>query len=180
MRTTRLLLASLVTILLVGAAGQAAANSVRGNLLGVFPGNDSEAEILLQLGLNVTRLARVNLPAISTDGLTLSNFTLNDDEEPISGDWAYAGPDTVDLLVLKAGNNFAVYEYNDVITGNMPNMGIWDTSDLSNKGLSHATAYQVVPEPAAAIFIALGLAGLAYEGRRRRRAAAPLRSPKAS
>ena len=158
-------------------AGPTAANRILGSLQGVFSGNDSEAQILADLGLNVTQLARVeadtdlmgNPPTGSAEGLTISNISFNDDmpPEPIAGWWDYAGSmGTVDLLVVKAGNQFAAYLYTDALTMNMPNLGLWDTSDLSNKGVSHISAYNI-PEPATLALLSSGLIGLVAQGRRR-------------
>ena len=164
-----------LTILLLTAVflpGVASANMVTGNFLGVFSGNDSESAMLSNLGITVTELAKVDWPATSNDGLELSSLIFNDDNEPTSGQWGYTGMGIVGYLVVKAGPNFAVYEYNDVITGNMPNTGLWDTSDLSNKGLSHITAYQgqasVVPVPAAVWLFGSGLIGLVGLARRKK------------
>ncbi len=75
----------------------------------------------------------------------------------------------VDLFVVKAGNDWAAYLYNDIITGNMPNLGLWDTGDLDDKGLSHVTAYNIVPEPGTGLLLGAVLLGLG--GFRRRSAA---------
>lgn len=147
-------------VMLVLIAAPATANRVEGNLVGVASGNDSVSALFSDFGLTVVELAKVDDPATSNDGLVLSNFTLNDDDERISGWWDYTGVGTVDYLVVKAGPNYALYEYNDVITGNMPNMGLWDTGDLDDKGMSHVTAYQVVPEPTSAGLLILGAIGL--------------------
>lgn len=147
-------------------SGSAAAAVVQGDYLGTFSGNDSEAAMLAAIGVEVTELARVEAPGTSDGGLTISELVLNDDGEPISGQWEYAGPGLVDYLVIKAGNLFAVYHYTDANTSNMRNIGLWDTSDLNNKGMSHITAYQaVVPVPGAIWLLGTGLLALV---RRRR------------
>ncbi len=134
---------------------------VQGDLLGVFSGNDSEASIFTELGLMVTELAKVETPATSNGGLTVNMLITNGDSEPISGDWTYTGAGLVDLFIVKAGNDYAVYQYTDSNTMNMRNMGIWDTSALGNKGMSHVTAYtSAVPIPAALWLFASGLLGL--------------------
>lgn len=50
-------------------------------------------------------------------------------------------------------------------------MGIWDTSALNNKGMSHVSAYQFnlqfIPEPGTAVL--LGIGALGFVGRRRSR-----------
>lgn len=149
----------------------AQASVVPGELLGVFSGNDSAAGIMLDLGLTVQQLARIDMPSsigtssLSADGLTIDEFTLSDGEAT-SGRWQYEGLGTVALVVLKAGSNYAVYLFNDTITDGMPNIGLWSTADLDNKGLSHITAYSVVPLPAAGWLMLGALAALF--GRRRR------------
>lgn len=153
--------ASLVCLL--GTA--ASASVVPGELLGVFAGNDTAAGIMTNFGLNVEYLARVETPAsISTsslekEGLMINDFLL-DDGEARAGQWSYAGPAVAMLIVLKAGSEYAVYWFNDTITDGMPNIGLWNTADLDNKGLSHITAYSVVPLPGAAWLLISALAGL--------------------
>jgi hypothetical protein len=166
-----------VALILLGAliAHSAQASRVEGNFLGVFSGNDSAAAVATSLGLSpgdVTLLAKVDLygtppPDPSTsDGLTLSNMTLNGDDEATSGWWDYAGPGIANIIAVKAGPNFALYEYTSLLTGGMPNMGLWNTSELSDKGLSHLTAYSVIPEPSTALLLGLGLGHLAVRKRR--------------
>ena len=160
-----------VALVLLGAliAHSAQASRVEGNFLGVFSGNDSAAAVELALGLDpgdVTLLAKVDLnsappPDPSSDGgLSLSSMTLNGNDEATSGWWDYAGPSIANIIAVKAGPDFALYEYTSVLNGGMPNMGLWNTSDLSNKGLSHLTAYSVVPEPSTALLLGFGLAHL--------------------
>ncbi len=67
-------------------------------------------------------------------------LTTKDGDEPISGEWDYVGPSTVDLIVVKAGNMHAAYRYDDTITNATSDSGLWDTSQLDNKELSHLTA----------------------------------------
>lgn len=134
---------------------------VQGDYLGTFSGNDSEAALMADLGFNVTLLAKVDTPATSDDGLAISDLVLDDDDEPVAGEWSYSGQGLVDYLVIKAGPAYAVYQYTDANTDNMRNMGLWDTSGVGNKGLSHITAYQaVIPVPAAGWLFLSGLAGL--------------------
>ena len=138
----------------------------QGDYLGTFSGNDSEAAMLADLDLDVNLLARVNWPDTSNAGLEIFNLTFNDDNEAIDGEWSYSGPAIVGYIVIKAGNQYAVYDYTGVA---MQNMGIWDTSELGNKGVSHITAYQakVVPIPAALWLMVSGLAGLGLMQRRK-------------
>ncbi|NNM21398.1 MAG: VPLPA-CTERM sorting domain-containing protein [Gammaproteobacteria bacterium] len=149
--------------LLVGMLLWSGANAAleQGAYLGTFSGNDSEASMLADLGLDVNLIARVERPDTMTDGLTISELVFNDDNPPevISGEWSYDGPEIVGYIVIKAGNEYAVYDYTNVA---MTNMGIWDTADVMNKGLSHITAYEAkaIPVPAAVWLMASGLAGL--------------------
>ncbi|HIG69307.1 MAG TPA: PEP-CTERM sorting domain-containing protein [Myxococcales bacterium] len=71
----------------------------------------------------------------------------------------------VDLLVVKAGNEYAAYLYTNALTGGMPNLGLWDTTDLGNKGMSHVTGYSIIPEPSTALMLSLGLVVLAVRNR---------------
>ncbi len=152
----RTCLLGLALLLAVGGVPPASANIVVGNLQGVFPGNDSVAQILIDLGLEVILLAKVDDPDSMNDGLTLSNIVM-EESEPKSGQWDFAGPEIVDLLVVKAGNDYAAYLYHAIISGSMPNTGLWNTLDLGNKGMSHISAYSIVPEPATAVFLSFGL-----------------------
>jgi hypothetical protein len=150
-------------------ATAASANRVEGQLLGVFAGNSSEAALLADLGLLVEELDKVDWPATSSGLLSISQLSLNDDNEPTAGWWDYSGEEIVDLIVVKAGNQYAAYLFDDVITDGMPNLGLWATDALGSKGVSHISAYRVVPEPSTAVLLALGLAGIATVSRESRR-----------
>ncbi len=155
----------MATLVAVTVSQSASAARVLGTLQGVFTGNDSVASIASDLSLNVTELAKVEWPDVTSGGLTISNLTLNGDSEAISGWWDYAGPNVVDLLVVKAGNEYAAYLYTNALTGGMPNLGLWDTTDLGYKGLSHVTGYSIIPEPSTALMLSLGLVVLAVRNR---------------
>ena len=146
----------------------ASAARVQGLFSGVFSGNDSVASLATNLSLDpalLSQLAKVDWPSVSEDGLAISNLTLNEDDEAIAGDWDYSGSGTVRYFVVKAGPQYAVYEYTTAITGGSTNLGLWDTSELGNKGVSHVTAYSYVPEPTTALMLGLGLIGLGWMGR---------------
>lgn len=66
--------ASLV-LLFLAANSVTQADLVQGDLLGVFSGNDSEASILAELGLDVTFLAKVETPDSSSGGLSINTRT---------------------------------------------------------------------------------------------------------
>ena len=149
-------------------AQQATANVVSGDFVNVFAGNDSEAALeSLFPALSFTQLAKVETPATSNGGLDLLVFT-GPANEPTSGQWGYTGPEVVDYFVVKAGNNYALYRYTDANTTSMRNIGLWDTTELENKGMSHVTAYSAVPIPAAVWLLGSGLIGLVGISRRHR------------
>ena len=107
----------------------------------------------------------VHLPSTAAVDPKAPLMTLNEDDEAIAGDWDYSGSGTVRYFVVKAGPQYAVYEYTTAITGGSTNLGLWDTSELGNKGVSHVTAYSYVPEPTTALMLGLGLIGLGWMGR---------------
>jgi hypothetical protein len=127
-------------------------------LLGVFEGNDSEASLLLDLGVEAIRLDRVEALATRSGGLSISTLTTKDGDEPICGEWDYVGLPEVDLIVVKAGSLYAAYRHDGNITDATSSSGLWDTSQLDNKALSRLTAYRVVPEPATAVLLGMGTA----------------------
>ena len=165
-----LALSALVLVAVLVPGSDARANIVLGDHLGTFAGNDDVSSLFSDLGLQVTQLAKVEDPATSADGLTLSFIMFNGDSEPISGQWEFTGAGLVDILVVKAGNDYAVFMYTDANTSNMRNIGLWDTSQLDNKGMSHITAYQlaVIPLPAALPLLGSALATFGIVGWRRR------------
>lgn len=144
------------------------ASVVPGQLLGVFSGNDSVAGLFDNLGLEVTFLDKIDTPSsietpeLTSGGLTISNFVLNSDNEALSGEWSYSGPEIANIIVLKINGHYAVYSFDDEITDGMPNIGLFDTSVVDSKGLSHITAYStaVVPVPGALVLFVSGLLGL--------------------
>jgi len=117
----------------------------------------------------------VETPATTSGGLTLTNTVFNADmpPEPISGQWNFSGPGLVDIIVVKAGNDYAAFLFSDANTANMRNIGLWDTAQLGGIGMSHITAYQIsaVPLPAALPLLGSAFAALGMVGWRRRRRA---------
>lgn len=92
-------------------------------------------------------------------------------------------------FVLKAGNNYAIYDFDfNMLSAGLPGFnystpysftGTWNTGDLGNKDISHisvwardpvpqaSTTPNEVPEPGMALLVGLGLAGAAAARRRR-------------
>ena len=153
----RLVIGALAVLIGSGFTSEAAACAVFGELLGVFDGNDSEDSILLDLGVETIRLDRAEPQATHSGGLSLSTLTTKDGDEPICGEWDYVGLPEVDLIVVKAGNRYAAYRHDGSISDATSSSGLWDTSQLDNKALSHLTAYRVVPEPATAVLLGMGV-----------------------
>ncbi len=162
---------TLAVLVGVGLASEAAGAASRGEFLGVFEGNDSEDSILLDLGLEVVRLDRVESARDRSDGLDLFPLVCKDGDEPIAGTWSYAGPSAVDLIVVKAGNAYAVHRYERALREAVADSGHWDTRRLGDRELSHLTAYRVVPEPATGALLGLGIASLCGAVRARARSA---------
>ena len=162
----------LVFTLTMLTAQEVSADIVRGDLLGVFSGNDKAASILEDTGLAVEELARLDLPDLSDEGLSISEITFKNEKkpEPLSGRWDFSGLDEVDILVVKTNGFYAAYLFTDANTSNMRNRGLWSTGEIGNgkKGLSHLTAYFVIPEPSTFALATLGVLGLlGARGRRR-------------
>ncbi len=92
--------------------------------------------------------------------------------DSMSGTWSWTAdagnltPIAPHYMVLKAGNMHAVYELTDgSIFG-----GMWDTSDLDGKDISHISWYNtgiVIPLPAAGWLLIGGLGGLMVLRRRK-------------
>ncbi|MBW2316497.1 MAG: PEP-CTERM sorting domain-containing protein [Deltaproteobacteria bacterium] len=166
-------------------ASAAHADLILGDFLGPGTGdNDSVAAILADFGLDVTMLARIEPPGdadpvsgTTVDGLTYFNFILNEDDEPAGGEWSYAGVEVVDLIAVKAGPNWGVWQFTPANTNNMLNMGLFNTLQLQpgndpgdQRGFGDVTAYRLnsVPEPSVLLMMGLGLCGL-YAGSTRTR-----------
>jgi hypothetical protein len=147
-----------------------------GTFLGTGTGdNDTEALIESIFGFapgSIMMLARIpgpdGLPVEGTevDGLSYDNFFDSTDNpgEPGGGDWFYAGPEVVDLIAVKAGPNWGVFQFDDGL-----NQGGFSSEPLDEnnwRGFGDVTAYKIVPEPATLSLVGLGL--LALAGARRR------------
>lgn len=164
--TTRIFIA-LVAIALTSVSASAASFGGLenfGNYLGTFSGNDSESALLADLGLDADRIEKIDTPSTSAGFMSIFSTILNDDNEIIKGEWSYGGPEIITHIVIKAGPNYSVFEFTDGL-----NTGFFDTSTLSNKGLSHITAYAAtpVPLPAAVWFLLSGCIGLLGFGKKR-------------
>jgi hypothetical protein len=138
--------------------------------MATFGPNDSAEALFEDLGLAVMELARVEEPDTSNGGLSwiaTESETEDDKTEYYAGEWTYSGPEMVDVLVVKAGNQYAAYLYEDYAEG-MFNMGLWNTDDLDDKGMSHLTAYKFTPEPTGFTLALVGGGLLLAVSRRRR------------
>ena len=110
--------------------------------------------------LDIVLYAKVDIPGPNpNDGLEVFNTPGN----LSSGTWST--DDLINFIAVKAGPEFALYEY---IGG--ASSGDWTTELLSYKDLSHLSAYQIlssVAEPATLALFGLGLVGLAAVSGRR-------------
>jgi len=165
----------LALVLLVGPLAGTHLNAalLYGSYLGTFSGDDSAASLLDDLGLHVELLSQV---ASSTTNNGVLSYVptevvyTNDSVNYYAGDWFYAGPAPVDYLAVKAGPNYAVYDYTGGYDPDWPNAGLWDTADLDDAAMVHLTVYTVpraIPEPTGLV-LALTAAGFATLFRRRR------------
>ena len=181
--------AVLVAVAVMAGAVQSASAGLMnlGTHMGTFSGNDDLSTVAMNLGMPeenlmfVTRFeeesefesgtwADFNNPAdvdhtLTKDGITIESTAWKDGnpDEAIAGTWM-SDVQMVFVVTPKAGNGYALY----IADGTC---GLWDTSELEGKGISHLSFYKitgVIPEPASLAL--MGLGGLALLRRRRRRA----------
>lgn len=168
MKCAACVLAGAVVVL---PAGLASADLVFGDFIAGFAGDLGGTAGPFDLSGSpqygdVVLLAHIQTPGTTDNGLTITDLSFNNLNEPIGGEWSYTGPGVVDYLVIShSDRDHAIYRYTDANTNNMRNMGIWDTYTSGFMGMEHITAYQLVPEPGSLAL--LGLGGLALTRRRR-------------
>lgn len=142
--------------------------------VGVFSGNDLSpgmdksvnVDAASGMDLDLIPVGSENEFDVSDLDSTIGLFTVDDDGDELSGTWSISAG-TVDYVSVKAGNDFALYQYIPSATG-----GDWSTEELSvgsgnQPTLSHLTFWTKVPEPGTALLMLLAIAGLAHGGRRR-------------
>ncbi|MEW6521770.1 MAG: PEP-CTERM sorting domain-containing protein [Thermodesulfobacteriota bacterium] len=104
-------------------------------------------------------------------GFTVNFLIYNDEGEPISGTWSSSIITSL-YYSIKVGTSFDLYYVDPVTLGTAYT---WDTTGLSDKGLSHLTFWtpnsSPVPEPATMLLFGTGLAGIAGVVRKRTRKA---------
>jgi len=142
--------------------------------LGYFDGNDDVASVNAALGINASQLGKVDSPP----GYA-GNFVINvsdwDGSDPLAGTWSWSGITPLNLLTLKAGDGWAAYcilsscgetEFSkrSFLSSSFSQSRAWDTFDLGEKGLSHASAWSVqcvdVPEPSTLMIVLILLISL--------------------
>ena len=155
------------------------ASFIDGESLGVFDahikdGGKAEQTFadLLEVDVSlVSFLGKIEIYCAYPTTITEGEFGVDIQEvhgnDAKSGTWTYSGLESANYIVLKAGRkkNGGGLE---VIYFDEPGMGLWDTSNLNNKGLSYIAAFEVlsnpnvnpVPLPAAFWMMGAGLLGL--------------------
>ena len=112
--------------------------------------------------------------------LTISGTTFKDapdNTEATAGTWSYTGPESVSYITVKFDSWSALYQITGGDTSGLWDLG-WICQNVNNPdycnsngiafGMSHVSAYSVVPVPAAVWLFGSGLLGLAGIARRKR------------
>lgn len=165
---------------LTAVASHADAAMIFGTRIGPFSGNDSASAVGSEVGQAVSQIAKIeDSNGGSSAGFTVTFTTFKDGSEPLGGHWSYIGSEVIDLIAIKAGGKWAIFDFRQAGLG-MLNMGLLENDFAANgkgklKGISHVSAYnvvgsptfgQLIPEPTSMALLALGAAMIARRPRR--------------